>query len=104
VRQASKKTGGSHQTIALPRAHPIRDEIGYNKTMGKLSFFNDIKHSKIGKMPMVILPLGDYEKMKEDLEMFHSKKLLKDIKKSREEIKKGMILTLDQVKRKLKIA
>ena len=53
---------------------------------------------------MVILPLGDYEKMKEDLEMFHSKKLLKDIKKSREEIKKGMILTLDQVKRKLKIA
>jgi len=53
---------------------------------------------------MVILPLGDYEKMKEDLEMLYSKKLPKEIKKSREEIKRGMILTLSQVKRKLKIA
>ncbi|MFA4890410.1 MAG: hypothetical protein WC587_02125 [Candidatus Paceibacterota bacterium] len=72
--------------------------------MNKSAFFNDIKHSKIGKMPMVILPLGDYEKMKEDLEMLYSKKLPKEIKKSREEIKRGMILTLSQVKRKLKIA
>ncbi|MBU2263211.1 hypothetical protein KJ750_00930, partial [Patescibacteria group bacterium] len=45
--------------------------------------------SLIKKEGLVILPLEKYEKIKEDLEMIQSKKLLKDIAKARQEIKKG---------------
>ena len=45
------------------------------------------KIEKIGKLPVVILPLADYERMKEDLEILQSKKLAKDIEKARKERK-----------------
>ena len=37
------------------------------------------------KHGIAILPLEEYEKMKEDLEMFYSKNLAKDIEKARKE-------------------
>ena len=39
------------------------------------------------KQGIAILPLEEYEKMKEDLEMFQSKTLTKDIEKARKEKK-----------------
>ncbi len=71
--------------------------------MNSLTLVKNIKHQKIGKLPLVVLPLGDYEKMKEDLEMFYSKKLPKEIKKAREEIKKGNTFTFNELKKRLKI-
>jgi PHD/YefM family antitoxin component YafN of YafNO toxin-antitoxin module len=59
---------------------------------------------------VVILPLAEYERMKEileklkeDLEMLKSKKLAKEIERAREETKKGKLLSLEEVEKKLKI-
>lgn len=59
---------------------------------------------KIGKLPVVILPLEDYERMTEDLEMFRSLALPRKIKKAREEAKKGRVMTLAAVKKKLQLS
>ena len=55
-------------------------------------------------MPVIILPLNDYEKMREDLEMFQSKNLTKEIKKTREEAERGEIVNLAEVKKKLRLS
>ena len=56
---------------------------------------------KIGKTPVVILPLEDYENMKEELEILSSKKLQSEISKTRQEIKKGEVYSIEEIKRKL---
>lgn len=58
---------------------------------------------KIGKIPVVVLPLADYEKMKEDIEILSSKKLYQDIRKAREEVRTGKVFTLEQVKQRLRL-
>jgi len=58
---------------------------------------------KIGKLPVVILPLEDYERMAEDLEMLSSKTLPRKIEKARQEVRKGKIMSLAEVKKKLKL-
>lgn len=65
---------------------------------------NKIKPQKIGKMPVVVLPLDYFERLKENMEMHLSKKLPKEIAKSREEIKNGKFLSLYDVKKRLKLA
>ena len=65
---------------------------------------NKIKPQKIGKEPVVILSLEDFEKMREDLEMHESKILPAKISKARKEADEGKILTFDEVKKKLKLA
>jgi len=65
---------------------------------------NKIKPQKIGKAPVVILPLEDFEKMREDLETYQSKKLPAEISKARKEAGEGKVLAFDEVKRKLKLA
>ena len=52
-----------------------------------LNELNKVRSQKIGKMPVVILPLEYFELLKEDLEMYHSKKLPKEIAKARQEKK-----------------
>jgi PHD/YefM family antitoxin component YafN of YafNO toxin-antitoxin module len=59
---------------------------------------------------IVILPLAEYERMKEnlemmkeDLEMLRSKKLAKEIKKAREEAKKGKVISLEEVEKRLNL-
>ena len=59
------------------------------------------KRARIGRLPVVILPLEDYERMKEDLEMLSSRSLPRRIAKAREEIAKGQVLTLAEVKARL---
>ena len=66
-------------------------------TLGKIS------SKSIGKLPVVILPLEEYERMREDLEALRSKGYLRRIKKAREEIKQGKAIPFAEVKRRLKI-
>ncbi len=65
-----------------------------------LNELSKIKTQKIGGMPVVILPLDYFERMKEDMEMYRSKKLPQEIAKARKEIK---TLSFDEVKKKLKL-
>lgn len=55
------------------------------------------------KEGIAILPLEEYEKMKEDLEMIQSKRLVEEIAKARQEIKRGKIMNFEEVKRKLNL-
>ena len=62
------------------------------------------KHAIIGRLPVVILPLEDYERMAEDMEMLSSKSLPRRIAKAREEVRKGQVMTLAEVKAKLRFS
>lgn len=55
------------------------------------------------KQGIAILPLEEYEKIKEDLEMLRSKKLAKEIEKARKEAKKEKIISLKEVESKLNL-
>ncbi len=59
--------------------------------------------NKIGKMPVVVLPLAEYERLVEDHEMSTSRNLARAIEKSRAEIKAGKVLSLREAKRRLKL-
>jgi len=48
------------------------------------------------KEGVAILPLEEYEKIKEDLEMLQSKRLAREIKKARKEAKSGEIISLEE--------
>lgn len=58
---------------------------------------------KVGKLPAVIIPLSEYEDMRENLDMFYSGDLMRDIEKSRKEIKNKKTISLKEVKKKLKL-
>jgi len=49
------------------------------------------------------LPLEEYERIKEDLEMLQSKRLAKEIEKARKKVKKGEVITLEELERKLNL-
>jgi len=55
--------------------------------MTTLTFSNKTTAKKFGKIPVVVLPLEDYERMKENLEMMASKKLPRIITKARSDKK-----------------
>lgn len=59
---------------------------------------------QIGKSPVVILPMEEYERMKEDLEMLKSRNLAGKIKKARANVARGKIYTLSDVKKALNLA
>lgn len=54
----------------------------------------------LSKWPVVVLPLDEFEKMKEDLEMYQSKNFRREIARARKEKK---FLTLEEVQKKLKL-
>jgi len=55
------------------------------------------------KEGIAILPLEEYERIKEDLEMLQSKRLAKEIEKARKKVKKGEVITLEELERKLNL-
>jgi len=55
------------------------------------------------KEGIAILPLEEYERLKEDLEMLQSKRLAKEIEKARKEAKSGNIIRLEELERKLNL-
>lgn len=64
------------------------------------------KFQRIGKAPVVVLPLKQWEKLEkelEDLEMRSSKKLPRDIAQARKDVKYGKGLTMMEVKKRLKL-
>ena len=56
-----------------------------------------MKTQKIGKLPVVVLPLDYFENIKEDLEMYQSKTFRKEIAKARAEVK---TISLEQLLKK----
>lgn len=65
-----------------------------------LKRINTYTAHKVGKAPMVVLPLNMWEEIQEhleDLEMLASKKLAKDVKQSRLQIKKGQTVSLNNL-------
>lgn len=60
--------------------------------------------NQLSKLPVVILPLEDYERMKEDLEMLRSQKLPETIKKARREVTAGKVYTLGEIKKVLSLS
>ena len=71
---------------------------------GKIGRYSGKFGAFFGRLPVIVLPLNDYEKMREDLEMFQSKNLAKEIKKAREEARRGDILDLAKAKKKLRLS
>ena len=55
------------------------------------------------KEGIVVLPLEKWEKIKEDLEMLQSKRLAKEIRQARKEVKEGKVLTLEEVEKELNL-
>lgn len=55
------------------------------------------------KEGIAILPLEEYERIKEDLEMLQSKRLAKEIEKARKETKSGNVISLEELERKLNL-
>lgn len=52
---------------------------------------------------IAILPLEEYERIKEDLDMFLSKRLAKEVERARKEIKKGKIISFEDAEKKLNL-
>ncbi len=59
---------------------------------------------RMGQKPVVLIPLKDYELMIEEMEMLRSKRLVRDIKESREQIEKGMTVSLAELRHKLNLS
>ena len=55
------------------------------------------------KEGVAILPLEEYERIKEDLEVLQSKRLAKEIEKARKEAKSGNVIRLEELERKLNL-
>lgn len=66
-----------------------------------LEQMSKVKEFKVGKTPVVVLPLDDYDAMREHVEMYESQIYRKEIAKAREEVKKGRVVPYEDLKRKL---
>ena len=55
------------------------------------------------KQGVAILPLDEYEKIKEDLEMLQSRKLAQEISKARKEAKSGKVISLEDLAKKINL-
>ena len=58
----------------------------------------------MGREPVVLIPIEDYELIIEEMEMLRSKRLVRDIKESREQIEKGTAVSLAELKHKLNLS
>lgn len=81
--------------IARSKFYQVLDEVGNN-----LRRFV-ITHR--GKTKAVVMPIEDVEAWEETLEVLSDRKLMKDIKKSRADYKKGDFITLDGLTKKYNI-
>jgi len=63
-----------------------------------------VTKTKIGRVPVVVLPMKEWkmiEESLEDLEMYKSKALRKSIAKARSEVKNGKVFDIEEVEKKL---
>ncbi len=59
---------------------------------------------RMEREPVVLIPIKDYELMIEEMKMLRSKRLVRDIKESREQIEKGMTVSLAELRHKLNLS
>jgi PHD/YefM family antitoxin component YafN of YafNO toxin-antitoxin module len=78
--------------------------VGKRTSIKALTDRKKTRHASVGELPVVILPLEDYERMREDLEMLSSQRLPREIETARQEARKGQVMTLAEVKRKLRLS
>jgi PHD/YefM family antitoxin component YafN of YafNO toxin-antitoxin module len=52
---------------------------------------------------VVVLPIEEYERMREDLQMAQSKKLPKDIARARQEVREGKFVTMEKALEHLRL-
>ncbi len=52
---------------------------------------------------VVVLPLEEYERMREDLEMAQTKKLPGEIARARQEAREGKVFSLVEVRKRLRL-
>ncbi|MGI9028009.1 MAG: hypothetical protein ACR2FM_04185 [Candidatus Saccharimonadales bacterium] len=57
--------------------------------------------SQLSNKPVVVLPLADYERMQEDLEMLRSKWLAASIKQARADIAEGKGIAIEDAEAQL---
>jgi PHD/YefM family antitoxin component YafN of YafNO toxin-antitoxin module len=69
--------------------------------MARPTLLDDLKTYKLGQLPVVVLPLAEYERMKEDLEMLRSRSFPRKIRKAREAAAQGKAVTLSEAKKRL---
>lgn len=69
--------------------------------MKSLTARRKARHADLGKLPVVVLPLEEYERMREELDMLSSKRLARKIGTARKEADQGKLLELAEVKRRL---
>lgn len=66
--------------------------------MSKALTINLHDFSKLSNQAVVMLPLAEFERMQEDLEMLRSTKLPRRVAQARADIKAGTFVTLDEIK------
>lgn len=72
------------------------------KIMDRVSkYFDRYVITRHGKPEAVLLSEEDYESLLETLDILSDKKLMKDIKKAKEEIRKGKVVSWEKLKKKL---
>lgn len=87
-------------TITVPLTE-LRPKLP--KIMDRLSkYFDRCVITRHGKPEAVILSEEDYESLLETLEILSNPKLMKDIRKAKEELKKGKGIPWDKVKGRLR--
>jgi len=86
-------------TITIPLTE-LRPQLP--KIMNRLSkYFDRYIITRHGKPEAVLLSEEDYESLIETIDILSDQKLMKDIKKAKEEFKKGKGIPWEKVKQKL---
>ena len=86
-------------TITIPLTE-LRPKLP--KIMDRISkYFDRYVITRHGKPEAVMLSEEDYESLLETLDILSDQKLMKDIKKAKEDFKKGKGIPWEKVKRKL---
>lgn len=52
---------------------------------------------------VVVLPLEEYERLREDLDMAQAKKLPKEITRARQEAREGKVISLVEARKRLRL-
>ena len=91
--------GGVKMTITIPLTE-LRPKLP--KIMDRLSkYFDRCIITRHGKPEAVMLSEEDYESLLETLDILSDQKLMKEIKKAKEELRKGKGIPWEKLKKKL---
>lgn len=87
------------QTLPITKARALLTNLVYNANKKLDEYIITVK----GTPQAVLISSAEYESWQETNEIMADKKLMKAIRQSEEDIKKGRYITLDQLKKELKL-